>query len=102
MNTISMTKLSELLTDKGIKNTFEMSGGNCGTIYIGDFDSEGYAEYAVGPSNYSADEAYFGDFCWGVDGSEVANYFEGSEADFNEANLANLIFNDFQAIKENK
>ena len=55
MKTISMIKTAELLKEKGIKAEFHMSGGNCGTIYIGEFDSEGNAEFSIGPSSFIDD-----------------------------------------------
>lgn len=91
MKTISMIKTAELLKEKGIKAEFHMSGGNCGTIYIGEFDSEGNAEFSVGPSSFIDDEAYFGEVCWGIDGAEDAFYYEGTEEDFTEENIAKLV-----------
>ena len=91
MTTIKMTELTDALTAKGIKAIFTMSGGNTGTIYIGDADAEGYYEFAVGPSNYYRDEAVMGDFCWGIDGDEDATYYTGIESDFTVENLAHII-----------
>lgn len=91
MKTISMVKVSEILNEKGFNSSFCMSGGNTGTIYIGEFDAEGNAEFAVGPSNYLDDVAYFGEICWGIDGQEDASYYEGTEEDFTEENVANLV-----------
>lgn len=103
METISMIKLTNLLKAKGIKAEFEMSGGNCGTIYFGDFDEEGYAEFAVGPSRFYEDQGFFGDLYWGLDDGigDVYFKFDGEEKDFTEENLAELIFNDYKKIKEN-
>lgn len=97
-----MTKLTELLNQIEPKSNarFCMSGGNCGTIYLGKNDAEGYAEFAVGPSNYSMDEGYFGDFCWGKDGDEnIVFYYKGTKKDFTENKLANLILADFNKVK---
>jgi len=99
--TISMIKLSELLNEKGIKANFEMSGGNCGTIYIGEFNKEGYAEFAVGPSSYSQDSAHYKDFYWGLDddGESDGFRFEGAKSLFTEVILADRIANDYTNSK---
>lgn len=98
---ISMRKLTTILNEKGIKAEFCMSGGNCGTIYLGEFNSDGLAEFAIGPSNYGLDEAYFGEICWGKDdeGQSDPFYFEGDENLFTEEILANYIEEDYQASK---
>ena len=101
MNTISMIKVSEILREKGIKSAFCMTGGNTGTIYIGEFDTEGNAEFAIGPSHYSDDIAYFGEICWGIDGLEDAFYYEGTEEDFTEENVAKLVMEFMTKTKEN-
>ena len=97
MKTISMIKTAELLKEKGIKAEFHMSGGNCGTIYIGEFDSEGNAKFSIGPASFIDDEAYFNEVCWGIDGAEDAFYYEGTEEDFTEENIAKLVM---EFIKE--
>lgn len=99
-NTISMTKLTKLLNEKGIKANFDMTGGNCGTIYMGEFDKDGRAEFAIGPSNYRDDVAYFGDFCWGLDddGESTPFTFEGNEEFFTEEILADHIANDYKEL----
>lgn len=101
MKTISMIKVAEILKSKGIKADFFMTGGNTGTIYIGEFNEEGYAECAVGPSNYADDKAYFGEICWGIDGQEEAFYYEGTEEDFTEENIAKLVVEFMTTTKEN-
>lgn len=101
MKTISMTKLTKLLQEKEIKAEFCMSGGNCGTIYLGEFDQDGQAEFAIGPSNYGLDEAYYGDICWGKDdhGESDPFYFEGDENLFTEEILASYIIEDYKSSK---
>ena len=91
METIKMSELTKALNAKGIKAIFTMSGGNTGTIYIGDADAEGNYEFAVGPSNHFRDEGYAEEICWGVDGSEDANYYEGTIEDFTVENVAHLV-----------
>jgi hypothetical protein len=99
MKTISMIKVAEILKEKGFKAEFCMTGGNTGTIYIGEFDTEGNAEFAIGPSSYIDDEAYFGEVCWGIDGTEDAFYYEGTEEDFTEENIAKSVM-EFMTAKE--
>jgi hypothetical protein len=100
MKTVSMTKITKLLKESGLKAEFCMSGGNCGTIYIGETDAEGYAEFAVGPSNYSLDEAWT-DICWGKDdcGESDPYFFENYNVEFTEENVAKLIIADYNKSK---
>lgn len=100
MKTVSMTKITKLLNQSGVKAEFCMSGGNCGTIYIGETDAEGYAEFAVGPSNYSLDEAWT-DICWGKDdcGESDPYFFENYNVEFTEENVAKLIIADYNKSK---
>lgn len=99
MKTISMRKTAEILKKEGIKAEFFMTGGNCGTIYIGEFDAEGNAEFSIGPSSFIDDEAYFGEICWGIDGQEDAFYYEGTEENFTEENIAKAVM-EFMTTKE--
>jgi hypothetical protein len=100
MKTVSMTKITKLLNENGLKAQFCMSGGNCGTIYIGESNSEGYFEFAVGPSNYALDEAW-SDLCWGKDDGGESNpyFFESYGVEFTEENVAKLIINDYNNSK---
>ena len=93
---IKMSELTKELNAKGIKATFEMSGGGVGTIYIGEANADGFYEFAVGAGSYGADEIYFEEICWGVDGSEEATYYTGSVEDFTPAKVADLIANDYR------
>ena len=96
-----MTKLTTLIKARGLKAEFCMSGGNCGTIYIGETDAEGYSEFAVGPSNYGLDEGYFDDICWGKDdqGESDPFFFNGDESMFTEENLVSQIIKDYESSK---
>lgn len=93
---MSATELTKELNARGVSALFLMSGGNCGTIYIGKSNAEGYYEYAVGPADYASDELYAEGTCWGVDGSEEAIYYSGSVEDFTPAKVADLIANDYR------
>ena len=95
---MKMTDLTKELRNLGIVAQFEMSGGNCGTIYLGKADSEGYYEFAVGCGNYSMDEIFKDDTCWGVDGKEEATYYTGTVEDFTPAKVAQLIANDYRKV----
>lgn len=92
MSTISMTKLTELLKEHGQKAEYLMSGGGVGTIYIGEFDEEGNAEYAIGPSDYYANEGESAELCWGRDGDDGI-YYQGTEQDFTEEKIASAVIN---------
>lgn len=95
---MKMSELTAELRNRGIVAQFEMSGGNCGTIYLGKADSEGYYEFAVGCGNYSMDEIYLSDTCWGVDGEDKATYYTGTPEDFTPAKVAELIANDYRKV----
>ena len=102
MKTISMTKLTDLINQKNpkVKARFCMSGGNCGTIYLGENDKEGNAIMAVGPSIYSLDEGFFPEVCWGSDRDEtIVFFYNGTEQDFTEENLSNLILADYEKVE---
>lgn len=97
---MKMSELTKELQERGIKARFEMSGGNCGTIYLGEVNAEGFAEFAVGCGNYSLDEIYLDDTCWGVDGQESATYYTGTPADFTPAKVADLIATDYEKVRK--
>ena len=96
MTTMKMTELTEELQSLGIDAHYSMSGGNCATIYLGNYDAEGYYEYAVGAGNYSLDEIHHEEICWGIDGEESAHYFVGNPEDFTPAKVARLIASDYK------
>ena len=102
MTTMKMSELTEELKAKGIKAVFVMSGGNCGTIYLGEFNEEGYAEFAIGCGNYSMDEIRLGDTCWGKDddGESEATYYTGTPEDFTPAKVADLIATDYEKVRK--
>lgn len=97
MDTLSMKELTAELNARGVTAIFAMSGGNCGTIYIGKPDAEGQYEFAVGCGNYLDDELYLGDTCWGLDdsGESDPHYYKGSSDDFTPAKVAELILTDY-------
>lgn len=82
---INMRDLTTQLLSLGIKAEYIMSGGGCGTIYIGDANEDGFYSYAIGPSNYSTGMTTLEDLVWGIDGDEN-NFFT-----VNSSTLAMLI-----------
>ena len=77
MNTVNMKELTATLQDLGHKAIFTHSGGGCGTIYIGEANSEGMYEWAVGPSSYADNIGNIDEMCVGVDGEGYALNLEG-------------------------
>jgi hypothetical protein len=66
----SLSKVASLIRDAGFNAQVYMTGGNCGTIYIGEPDAEGFYPTAGGAGNYSLDCGYYQEFAIGQDGSE--------------------------------
>lgn len=93
MKTINLKDVNNLLIAKGIKSEFVMSGGGCGTIYLGEYDSQGYADFAVGPCDFINGETSWEDLNWGVDGSDFATYAHKiiSEEEFNAETIASCV-----------
>lgn len=96
---MKMSELTKELNTKGLKATFEMSGGGVGTIYIGEVSADGFYEFAVGAGSYGADEIHPQEICWGVDGSEEATYYTGTPEDFTPEKVADLIESDYRKAK---
>lgn len=99
---MKMSELTKELNARGIKAELSMSGGGIGTIYIGKADEDGDYEFAVGPGSFGADEIHRDEICWGRDGSEVAQYYCGSDEDFTPAKVADLIANDYNKDKKER
>jgi hypothetical protein len=93
-----MSELTDALNHQGIKAIFVMSGGNCGTIYIGESNSDGYYEFAVGAGNYSDDEIHYQEICWGVDGDFEPDSFIGTPDDFTVENVAEMIVSAYRKV----
>lgn len=83
---VEMNKLTEALKEMNLDAKYTMSGGNTGTIYIGQADTNGNYEFAIGPSDYSTATGDTDELCWGIDGFDVA--LQGNEAD--TSSLPNL------------
>ena len=93
---VSMNLITKELREMDIDANYVMSGGNCGTIYIGKVNSDGNYEYAIGPSDYSTATGDTDDLSWGIDGSGVT--LQGNSADSSsEFNLATRIALDYLA-----
>lgn len=85
MRTIDMYELNEALIAKGYKARYEMTGGNCGTIYLSDGEND---FLAIGPSSYDSGEANDEELTWGIteEYAEATNSQDliGSYSYFNE------------------
>ncbi len=65
-----MYQLVKELNRRGIPATYEMTGGNNGTIYAGRIDRRGFYECVIGTSDFSTGLAEYGDLCYGKDGDD--------------------------------
>lgn len=98
MPSIKMTQLSTELKRLGLENRLEMTGGNCGTITIGQPDADGFY-WGIGPGNYYLDYITPEDMCWGKDTGERTDelfYYTGTPEDFTVANVAQLIVKSYR------
>lgn len=73
--TVSMTALNMELQTLGLTARYVHSGGGCGTIYIGEADTAGMFEYAVGPSDYRSNTGRSDELNVGRDGESDAGFF---------------------------
>ena len=100
-----MNELTQALIKRGYSAKYEMSGGNCGTIYLYHLEEDKFGDVfmAVGPSDYSTGLANSEELNWGIvegdelyDENEVGNdcYYEEEET-FTVENVAQAI-DDFQ------
>jgi hypothetical protein len=93
--TISMTELTDALNKLNLKAEYLMSGGGCGTIYIGEPDAEGYYPYAVGPSNYYDATADLAEMGWGADDKSGSAPFHQTSGPISVATLADVILSNY-------
>jgi hypothetical protein len=73
--TVSMTALNMELQTLGLTARYVHSGGGCGTIYIGEADTAGMFEYAVGPSDYRSNTGRSDELNVGRDGRSDSEIF---------------------------
>ena len=52
MKTFSLRKVASLVTDAGFPAYVEMTGGNCGTILVGEADAEGFTQLLVAQDRF--------------------------------------------------
>ena len=105
MRYLDMNELTQALIAKGYDARYEMSGGNCGTIYLYHLEEDKFGDVfmAIGPSDYSTGLANSDELNWGIvegdelyDENEIGNdcYYEEEET-FTVENVAQAI-DDFQ------
>ena len=78
----SLSKVASLIVKEGFIATVQMTGGNCGTIYIGEADVEGYYTTAGGAGSFVDDIGWYEEFFIGRDGQEDGFYYH----DYNHPN----------------
>lgn len=96
MKTIPMRELTRELIALDLSAEYVMSGGGCGTIFIGEPDDEGLYPYLVGPSDYYSATSFEGDpIAWSIEQGEV--YHFANEVQFDTVQeLAQIIANDYR------
>jgi hypothetical protein len=91
-----MEELTTELRRLNLDANYYMSGGGCGTIYIGEADEEGFFHFAIGPSSYGNAEGDIEELSWGKDDkSGKAPYFQTSKH-VSIPLLAEIILGDYQ------
>ena len=93
---INMDQLTEKLRKLGLNANYYMSGGGCGTIYIGEANEEGFFPFGVGPSSYYEGTAHIEELNWGLDDKSGEAPFHTVEEAICVEDLAKVIFNDYQ------
>lgn len=91
MKTFSLRNVAKLVTDAGFPAYVEMTGGNCGTILVGEADAEGFYTTACGAGSFSDDLGYYDEFYIGRDGQEDGFYFHDYNPIWSEQSVANAI-----------
>ena len=80
----NMDKVVDLLNEKGIKSSVQMTGGNCATIYCGEENEFGFYPVACGPGSFKYEGlnhsiGFAGEFYIGTDvESDDGFYYDGS------------------------
>ena len=98
MKNINMRDLTTALIAKGYTARYEMTGGNCGTIYLYHQEADKFGEVflAIGPSDFTTGEANSEELNWGTietdeDEGESAYFDEDNGIEFNVENVADAI-----------
>jgi hypothetical protein len=75
MTTFKLSKVAELITEAGFPAYVEMTGGNCGTILVGQPDAEGFYTTAGGAGSFADDEGWYEEFHIGRDNDEAEGFY---------------------------
>lgn len=75
MKEFSLSKVASLIKEAGFEAYVEMTGGNCGTIYVGQPNDEGYFTTAGGAGSYADDCGWYEEFAIGRDGNEDIYFY---------------------------
>jgi len=95
----SLSKVASLICDAGLNAQVYMTGGNCGTIYVGEPNEEGFYPIAGGAGNYSLDCGYYQEFAIGQDGSEDDFFYYHNHVnanDWSEQSVADAMINAYK------
>ena len=91
MTTFSLRKVASRINEAGFNAVVEMTGGNCGTIFVGEPDSTGLYTTACGTGSYADDCGWYEEFYIGRDGEEDGFYFHDYNPIWSEEAVANAI-----------
>jgi len=92
MKTFSLRKVASLVTEAGFPAYVEMTGGNNGTILVGEADAEGYYTTACGAGSFADDLGYYEEFHIGRDDDSGRGfYFHEYNPEWTEQSVANAI-----------
>lgn len=89
--TFSLRKVASRINEAGFNAVVEMTGGNCGTIFVGEPDSTGLYTTACGAGSYADDCGWYEEFYIGRDGEEDGFYFHDYNPIWSEEAVANAI-----------
>ena len=89
MTKFSLRKVASLITEAGFPAYVEMTGGNCGTILVGEPDAEGFYTTAGGAGSYADDCGWYEEFHIGRDDeSGEGFYFHDYNPEWSEESVA--------------
>lgn len=89
--TFSLSKVASIVTEAGFEAHVSMTGGNCGTIYVGEPNEEGYYTTACGAGSFADDCGWYSEFYIGRDGEEDGFYFHDYNPEWSEMSVAKAI-----------
>jgi hypothetical protein len=91
MTKFSLSKVASKIKEAGFNAVVEMTGGNCGTIFVGEPDLSGLYTTACGAGSYADDCGWYEEFYIGKDGEERGFYFHDYNAIWTEDAVAKAI-----------